>query len=192
MVPYPLSSGPNCGDPMYFNFSCNPSTGQLSFITATSSDTHKVISVNVESRKFVIQVDDSNTYCEDERSDETLQIRFPFDVINYCLDKNEVEVTWQPPLEPICTNSVDCEGWKHSSCKAAIDGKRCLCNKSYRWDGVSLECTKANEGNSKSQIPLILGIALTGMVIFASAIIFAYVYRRKITRKKGNDFVYLF
>ncbi|KAJ1382708.1 S-locus glycoprotein domain [Sesbania bispinosa] len=30
-VPYPLSTGLSCGDPAYFKFSCNISTGQLSF-----------------------------------------------------------------------------------------------------------------------------------------------------------------
>ena len=144
MVPYPLSTGPSCGDPLYFNFSCNHSAGQLSFSTTTSSDTHKVTSMDVESRKFVIQVDPSITYCGSERSgnDETLQIRFPFSVTNDCLDEDEVEVTWQPPPEPICTESADCVGWEHSSCKAARVGKSCLCDTNYRWDGVSLNCTK--------------------------------------------------
>ena len=100
--------------------------------------------MDVESRKFVIQVDPSITYCGSERSgnDETLQIRFPFSVTNDCLDEDEVEVTWQPPPEPICAESADCVGWEHSSCKAARVGKSCLCDTNYRWDGVSLNCTK--------------------------------------------------
>ena len=35
---------------------------------------------------------------------------------------------------------------------------------------------------------MILGITLTSVVILACAIIFAYLCRRKITRKKGNIF----
>ncbi|TKY66923.1 G-type lectin S-receptor serine/threonine-protein kinase [Spatholobus suberectus] len=43
-IPYPLSTGPSCGDPMYFTFHCNISTGELDFETpggTVSSDKHK-------------------------------------------------------------------------------------------------------------------------------------------------------
>ena len=39
---------------------------------------------------------------------------------------------------------------------------------------------------------MILGITLTSVVILACAIIFAYLCRRKITHKKGNNFFYFF
>uniref|UniRef100_A0A2N9H967 Protein kinase domain-containing protein n=1 Tax=Fagus sylvatica TaxID=28930 RepID=A0A2N9H967_FAGSY len=31
MIPYPLSTSSNCGDPMYFSFYCNTTSGQVSF-----------------------------------------------------------------------------------------------------------------------------------------------------------------
>ncbi|XLT31002.1 hypothetical protein HN873_062294 [Arachis hypogaea] len=196
MVPYPLSTSSNCGDPMYFNFSCNPSTGQLSFISRTSNSNatyQKVAIVYSESRKFVMQVHPSNTHCEDERpeSDETMQIHSPFSVAYDCFDKAKVEVTWEPPHEPVCSEPKDCVGWNHSSCKVASGGKRCLCDKNYHWDGIALACTIADEGKSKSQISLILGITLGSLIILACAITFAYLWRRKITPKIGT-FVYIY
>ena len=143
IVPYPLSTGSNCGDPMYFKFSCNRSTGQLSFIPTAPGDTYTIVSVDADSRKFIIQVNSLDSYCSERfRNDETLQISFPFNVTNGCRAEDEVEVTWQPPPEPICIESVDCEGWNHSTCQKIGDGKRCLCNSNYHWDGVSLNCTK--------------------------------------------------
>ncbi|KAL4359737.1 hypothetical protein AHAS_Ahas08G0107300 [Arachis hypogaea] len=192
MVPYPLSTSSNCGDPMYFNFRCNLSTGQLSFISRTSNSNatyQKVAVVYSESRKFVMQVDPSNTHCEDERSEsnEIMQIHSPFSVAYDCFDKAKVEVTWEPPHEPVCSEPKDCVGWNHSSCKVASGGKRCLCDKNYHWDGIALECTIADKGKSKSQISLILGITLGSVIILACAITFAYLWRRKITPKIGKE-----
>ncbi|XP_020985825.2 G-type lectin S-receptor-like serine/threonine-protein kinase At4g03230 [Arachis duranensis] len=192
MVPYPLSTSSNCGDPMYFNFRCNLSTGQLSFISRTSNSNatyQRVAVVYSESRKFVMQVDPSNTHCEDERSEsnEIMQIHSPFSVAYDCFDKAKVEVTWEPPHEPVCSEPKDCVGWNHSSCKVASGGKRCLCDKNYHWDGIALECTIADKGKSKSQISLILGITLGSVIILACAITFAYLWRRKITPKIGKE-----
>ena len=56
---------------------------------------------------------------------------------------DEVEIAWEPPLEPICNSSANCNDWSHSSCKSARDGKRrCLCTFCYRWDGAMLKCRK--------------------------------------------------
>ncbi|KAH0969072.1 hypothetical protein GBA52_029073 [Prunus armeniaca] len=30
IIPYPLSTGPECGDPMYFRFNCSTITGPVS------------------------------------------------------------------------------------------------------------------------------------------------------------------
>jgi hypothetical protein len=54
LIPYPLSTSPNCGDPMYFSFYCNNSSGQVSF--KAPSGTYRVATINPSTRKFVIQV----------------------------------------------------------------------------------------------------------------------------------------
>ncbi|MED6149198.1 hypothetical protein PIB30_060183 [Stylosanthes scabra] len=189
MVPYPLRTAPNCGDPMYFNFTCNNSTGTLIFST-TSSGTHLVTNMDVDSRTFVIKVDPSSTYCGHERfisdSNKTLQIQFPYKVTNACLAQDEVQVTWLPPPEPICTDSVGCEGWKHSRCKRTRNEKRCICDANYHWDGVSLQCIEGSEGISKSQIALVLGVTFSIVVVLASAITFV-LWKRKIIPRKGKN-----
>ncbi|WJX43814.1 hypothetical protein P8452_30867 [Trifolium repens] len=53
IVPYPLSTGSNCGDLAYSNFSCNMS--QLSFIT--NNDSYRVTRVLPSSRTFTIYYD---------------------------------------------------------------------------------------------------------------------------------------
>lgn len=129
---------------MFLNFSCNHTTGQLSF--TTPSNTYSVTRIDADLRKFIIQVNSlKDYYCYSKFPRENMQFHFsfPFNVTNECYGEDEVEVSWQPPLEPTCTASKDCEGWNHiSSCKAGRDGKRCLCNTNYHWDGVSLNCSK--------------------------------------------------
>ncbi|MED6204997.1 hypothetical protein PIB30_013993 [Stylosanthes scabra] len=190
MVPYPLRTGPNCGDPIYFNFTCNNSTGTLIFSTTTSIGTHHVVTnMDVDSRTFDIKVDPSTTYCGHERfvsgTNKTLQIQFPYKVTNACLAQDEVQVTWLPPREPICTDSVDCEGWKHSRCKRTRNEKRCICDTDYHWDGVSLQCIEGSEGISKTHIPLILGVTFSIVVVLASAITFV-LWKRKIIPRKDK------
>ncbi|KAK7849964.1 g-type lectin s-receptor-like serine/threonine-protein kinase [Quercus suber] len=54
VIPYPLSTRPNCGDPMYFSFECNNSTGQLSFKSPTG--TYQVDGIYPSEQKFIIEV----------------------------------------------------------------------------------------------------------------------------------------
>lgn len=147
IVPYPLSTGPSCGDPIYFKFSCDNSTGQLNFIP-TTNHSYRVTGIKADARKFFIQViqeESFNRYCdESNRKDENLQISSPFDKIddNRCSGEG-VEVSWQPPSEePTCNESIDCKGWPHSTCKAAGEGNRCLCDANYYWHGDFLSCTQ--------------------------------------------------
>ncbi|KAK7257497.1 hypothetical protein RIF29_31517 [Crotalaria pallida] len=145
IVPYPLSTGPTCGDPKYFKFSCNNSKGELSFTTHS----YRVTSINAGLRKFSIQVPEVsfNGFCDENstRKDENLKISSPFDKIddNWC-SSGEVIISWQPPSEPTCTESIDCKGWAHSTCKATGEGNRCLCDANYYWHGDILNCIQGN------------------------------------------------
>ena len=56
MIPYPLSTSSNCGDPMYFSFNCNTTSGQVSF--KALSGTYRVTSIDQNTSKFFIQVKD--------------------------------------------------------------------------------------------------------------------------------------
>ncbi|KAG6717801.1 hypothetical protein I3842_04G118200 [Carya illinoinensis] len=57
-IPYPLSMGEDCGDPMYFIFNCNTSSGQVSFKAPRGA--HPVVRIDPSARIFVIQVINSS------------------------------------------------------------------------------------------------------------------------------------
>lgn len=54
----------------------------------------------------------------------------------------EIELSWDPPLEPVCSYSLDCKDWPNSICNTTRDGKkRCLCYTNFLWDGLNSNCT---------------------------------------------------
>ncbi|GFY88348.1 G-type lectin S-receptor-like serine/threonine-kinase [Actinidia rufa] len=80
----------------------------------------------------------------------------PFKVLNLCYaepgstrsemqqrNMDEVEFGWNPPPEPLCNSSAECKDWPNSSCNATVGVTgRCQCNRNYRWDEESINCTK--------------------------------------------------
>ncbi|KAG9451920.1 hypothetical protein H6P81_004824 [Aristolochia fimbriata] len=54
IIPYPLSTGTNCGDPAYRSFSCNTTIGELRF-RALDGVSYPVTSINAENLTFIIQ-----------------------------------------------------------------------------------------------------------------------------------------
>ncbi|XP_028070313.1 G-type lectin S-receptor-like serine/threonine-protein kinase At4g03230 [Camellia sinensis] len=155
IIPYPLSTGPNCGDPMYFNFSCNYSTGQVSF--QTLGGTFQVININPETRKFVIEVKAKDRCGAKNSKPKYLQLSpsSPFNAPDSCHggmqsgNGNDVEFDWNSPPEPLCTSTIDCMDWPNSSCNATRDVKgRCHCNANYQWNGTTLACTQVRSGGS--------------------------------------------
>ncbi|GMN64668.1 hypothetical protein TIFTF001_033729 [Ficus carica] len=209
MIPYPLSTRPDCGDPLYFSFRCdNNSTGRVSF--KASSGEYQVISIDQVTRKFVIQVQDLDN-CEARNSrGKSLHLNqsLPFNVTNWCHAKDshkgivEIEIGWNLPPEPTCTSQANCTEWRHSTCTtAASDGKndgkkRCLCNTNFQWDGVNLNCTgpqghtlQASEdklSSSRTKIALYLIVLLTVLsVIVLACVAFSFVlWRRKMAKQK--------
>jgi hypothetical protein len=150
LIPYPLSTSPNCGDPMYFSFYCNTSSGQVSF--KAPSGTYRVATINPSTRKFVIQVKHADKLnARNSGGNPQLNQPLPFNAtMNFTFFSNfrseveaEVEISWIPPQEPNCTLSKDCKDWPNSTCKITRDGKRrCLCNQNFRWNGSTLNCTE--------------------------------------------------
>lgn len=148
LIPYPLSTGPKCGDAAYVNFHCNISTGQVSF--QAPGGTFKVTRINPETQKLVIQTKVGEN-CEGGNSRAKflhLEQSSPFHVTGWCnadplAGTNEVEISWEPSPEPTCSSSADCKGWPNSSCNETRDGKkRCLCDRNFQWDSASLSCSK--------------------------------------------------
>ena len=98
MIPYPLSTGPSCGDPNYFSFNCNTTSDQVSFIAP--SGTYRVASIDPDTRSFLIQVNDKGNL----RLNHSLPFNstIPRNISSEISTKvtDEVEIVWKPPLEP--------------------------------------------------------------------------------------------
>ncbi|KAI4338170.1 hypothetical protein L6164_016514 [Bauhinia variegata] len=142
IIPYPLRTGLTCGDPMYSNFSCDKSTGNVSF--RANGSNYPVIGIKPIERKFHIKTE--NILCNANTSGDAsllTHISYPFHVVlDECYGAKDLVVTWEPPLEPNCSNSTDCQGWPNSSCNASETGTRkCFCDTNYRWNSSILSCT---------------------------------------------------
>ncbi|ONI18607.1 hypothetical protein PRUPE_3G226300 [Prunus persica] len=171
VIPYPLSTGSDCGDPMYFRFNCNTSTGLVRFV-GPNKTLFRVISISPSTRRFVIQEKDVDN-CDPRSTSKSQQLNLslPFKLISWCSanltssDTNAVELGWEPPTEPSCTTSADCRDWPHSTCTPARDGqKKCLCNSNFQLNG--LNCTR--------------------VVIFLACIVCVYIWRRKTTKRRDK------
>uniref|UniRef100_A0A2N9G5P1 Bulb-type lectin domain-containing protein n=1 Tax=Fagus sylvatica TaxID=28930 RepID=A0A2N9G5P1_FAGSY len=122
MIPYPLSTSSNCGDPMYFSFDCDTTSGQVSF--KAPSGTYRVTGIDPNTRMFLIQVKGGGN--------PWLNQSLPFNLTSPRNSSSkissevtdDVEIVWEPPLEPICNLPADCKDWPYSTCKSARDGKR--------------------------------------------------------------------
>lgn len=161
VIPYPLSTGSDCGDPMYFSFYCDNSTGKLSF--KTHNGTYNVTTINQDTRTFVIQekdVDDCNASTRGQI--RKFNTSFPFkmntskpqcDAVegNFISTVSsqgllEIDIGWEPPPEPVCSSSSDCDDWPNSTCNVKGNGTaRCLCNSNFWWDVNALNCVHGLE-----------------------------------------------
>lgn len=141
VIPYPLSTEPNCGDPMYSKFNCDYTKGQVSFMMS-GGKSYRVTWIDEGARKFYIQTNDSDSdHCDSSSSYQSYKPSSPFNVTNWCF-KDEIEVTWLPAPQPTCNKSRDCNHWLHSTCTPSnTEGvRRCLCNSNYLWNTSSYSC----------------------------------------------------
>nr|XP_023901411.1 G-type lectin S-receptor-like serine/threonine-protein kinase At4g03230 [Quercus suber] len=202
VIPYPLSTSPNCGDPMYFSFECNNSTGQLSFKSPIG--TYQVDGIYPSEQKFIIEVKHADN--SDARNSERVlslnQYSPLFVNISFVQDSGKinsnirgVEISWKPPPEPLCNSPADCKDWPNSTCNAATDGNmRCHCLPNFVWDASNLNCThqvgnpaSVDEASSrKISLSLIVAVSLLSVITFSSTIILVYLWRRKIAKRKEN------
>ncbi|KAM1010104.1 hypothetical protein TB1_044748 [Malus domestica] len=212
IIPYPLSTRPGCGDPLYFRFKCNNFTGQVSFVGLNDA-LFRVISINSSTLRFFIQgFQTENVDNRDSRNRAAKQINpsFPFEVIspgnadpgNFSSEvlssggPKVVEMGWELPMEPTCTTSADCRDWAHSICKRARDGKkRCLCETNFRWNGLILRCTpegnllgQPKEEHTRRKLPLSLIIVamLLSVIFLACIVISIYIWRRNMNNKRDQ------
>ncbi|XP_041004770.1 G-type lectin S-receptor-like serine/threonine-protein kinase At4g03230 [Juglans microcarpa x Juglans regia] len=186
IIPYPLSTRPNCGEPMYFSFYCNDSTGQVSFMPAYSTPGYRIESIDPSTRTFVIQVKYAGNRTVAGNSEGNLRLisSLLFNVTRW-LSSDEVEIRWNPPPEPTCISSSDCMAWTNSTCMATTDGEeRCHCNPNFRWDALNLHCVKVAGHNRR--YPIVLGtIAIVILIIMILCFVY-YLKRRRVANRNDS------
>ncbi|KAI4334054.1 hypothetical protein L6164_018791 [Bauhinia variegata] len=200
IIPYPLSTGPNCGDPMYSGFNCDYTTAQVRFVMQGRK--YRVAAINPTEMKFFINTE--NSYCNNNISrarNEQIDVSYPYILSKECYGEDEIGVTWRPPPEPTCRNPIDCRGWANSTCNVK-KGNRCLCNTNYEWNSSIFSCTlqhqedtplsgtkeplPTTEGHSKISLSLILVITLISIIFLVCTIISVYLWRKKMARKQDG------
>ncbi|KAL5581830.1 hypothetical protein UlMin_014272 [Ulmus minor] len=207
VIPYPLSTGLKCGDPLYNSFHCNITSGQVSF--ETPSGTYRVTSINPDTRTFFIQTEVADN-CKNSSSGKILQLNqsLPFHVMSRCIanlanlssqfiskGREEVEIAWESPSEPTCSSPAGCQDWPNSTCIATQDGrKKCLCNKKFHWDGLNLKCSQADgrskqSGKGKMSLVLIIIVTFTSIAVLAilsSTIVYVFLWRRRQIKREDS------
>uniref|UniRef100_A0A803L8I7 non-specific serine/threonine protein kinase n=1 Tax=Chenopodium quinoa TaxID=63459 RepID=A0A803L8I7_CHEQI len=193
IIPYPLSTGRNCGDPSYFHFHCNSTTSQVIFSTPRGN--FNVTSIDQDAKNFTIQVRHSN--CDDKYIKLFMSLKdslpYTFQNCNVVKDQPliqvkqpfiEVEMSWQPPPEFLCHAPSDCNQFHHTSCKSTNGvEKRCLCRSKFHWDGLKLECTKV-PFPLKVAAPCIAGAL--AIVLLCSIFFVCHARKRRISKKRGS------
>nr|POF18398.1 g-type lectin s-receptor-like serine/threonine-protein kinase [Quercus suber] len=167
VIPYPLSTRPNCGDPMYFSFECNNSTGQLSFKSPTGT----------------YQVDDSGKINSNIRGVEISWKPPREPMCNSPADCKD----W-----PNSTCNATKDGNMRCLCLPNFVWDASNLNCTHQGDTPSE--VVGNPGSvdetssRKISLSLIVAVSLISVIAFSSTIILVYLWRRKIAKRKGNCF----
>ncbi|XP_014501568.1 G-type lectin S-receptor-like serine/threonine-protein kinase At4g03230 isoform X2 [Vigna radiata var. radiata] len=177
-IPYPLSTGSNCGDPMYNYFNCNKPTGKVTFmIPGRISYSYPLTWIDEDSRMFSIQTDDFYYFNYSFSSQNSTD--FPFKVAEYIEDA-VIKINWLPAPEPPCSQLTDCISWPNSTCRATGEGgSRCLCDSNYNWNNTLMSCTQEQSGNHSTRLELILLATLGSLAAVTCIIAFGIVWRKK-------------
>ncbi|KAI5555772.1 hypothetical protein BDE02_19G106400 [Populus trichocarpa] len=209
VIPYPLSTGSNCGDPMYSSFHCNNFIGKLSF--ETHNGTYTVTTINQDTRTFVIRekdVDDCNASTRGQI--RKFNTSFPFkmnaskrwcDTVagNFISNVSsrglvEIDIGWAPPPEPVCSSSSDCDDWPNSTCNVTGNGTaRCLCNSNFLWDGMALNCVHVFDGQAggysrkKKPLSLIVGVTIACVIVLSSIFLYICIFMRKKAKRRESQ-----
>ncbi|XP_047342450.1 G-type lectin S-receptor-like serine/threonine-protein kinase At4g03230 isoform X2 [Impatiens glandulifera] len=194
LIPYPLSTGENCGDPNYSNFTCNNSTSSGELLFTIANLTLPVIKIDEENRRFYLQLPTTDN-CSNTMN--YLQKQYPFSSVN-CESLSStlksssqiatVNIIWDPPPVPTCNSGQDCHDWPNSNCK----NHRCICNPNYKWNGTSLICTKDGGDPNTTKLSKLNKIEVIIVVTVVSGILLlgllsCLAYRRTISRRRKRE-----
>ncbi|KAK6918935.1 Bulb-type lectin domain [Dillenia turbinata] len=158
-IPYPLSTGQDCGEPIYSSFNCKNLTGQVMFHSPSGS--YKVATINEDDQTFIIQTE--ARVCELRTSYLRVPLHFVINTLCYSSPTvigtdgtlKAAMISWELPMEPTCESPDVCSDWPNSSCRVASDGtKRCLCKTGFQWNASTVSCIQEGGfGNSLDGSP---------------------------------------
>ncbi|XP_011018711.1 PREDICTED: G-type lectin S-receptor-like serine/threonine-protein kinase At4g03230 [Populus euphratica] len=196
VIPYPLSTGSDCGDPMYFRFHCDNSIGKLSF--KTPSGTYNVTTINQYTRTFLIRdkdVDDCNDGTRGQIQNFNTSSPFKLNASKRWCASNvssqglvEIDIGWEPPPEPVCSSSSDCDDWPYSTCDGTGNGTaRCLCNSNFWWDGIALRCVQGGSSRKEKPLSLIVGVAIAIVIVLSSIFLYICILMRKKAKRRESQ-----
>nr|XP_043634850.1 wall-associated receptor kinase-like 20 [Erigeron canadensis] len=129
-VPYPLSTGPSCGDQLY-KVRCDASAGALYFNSL--NNTYPITSISKTTQRFTIQpsrfLNDNTTCVTSEISTQGLQLNpaLPFNITsgNTIMYLNCSESLLRSPLN--CTSTSLCHSYINNSVEASSCGRAPIC-----------------------------------------------------------------
>jgi len=148
VIPYPLTTGPKYGDPMYNNFFCDKSTGKVSF-KMSGGKSYPLVSKMSRGKSYpVTWIDEVNVmfyietdyfYSFNSSFNNQNSTDFPFNVTEY--DEGAlIKINWLPAPEPWCSKPIDCMKWPYSTCRATREGGiRCQCDSNYNWNDTIVD-----------------------------------------------------
>lgn len=127
-VPYPLSTGPDCGDP---NYKIRCGGGTLLFDTL--NNTYPIISTQPQNQRFVIRpasfINNNNTCITSDITSEGVQLNasLPFNVTssNTILYFNCTSLLLRSPLN--CSSSSLCHSYINGSSEGSVCGNSNIC-----------------------------------------------------------------
>ncbi|KAH8506092.1 hypothetical protein H0E87_013069 [Populus deltoides] len=138
-VPFPLSTGPDCGNQQY-KLRC--SFGKLWF-DALNGSSYLIASINPSSTglqsAYMIKVYDGG--CAAYQSFVNLDVKKVGMIKKW--PEPGVEIEWALPEEPICNIPVDCKDLLYSKClpdPISLGQKRCFCDAGFKWDPINGWC----------------------------------------------------
>ncbi|KAL5972923.1 hypothetical protein ACLOJK_039729 [Asimina triloba] len=157
IVPYPLSTGSNCGDPAYKCFYCNESTGQLYF-QPRNGPSYEITGINRKARTFTIKLEGIDLCWAQSLKRSAIYLdnssRFHATSNNTVLLLN-CSLTADNSLALNCSASSPCHSYIREGRAPCFDPEACC---SYI------------AGNSASSTPHYIGVSKSGCSAYTSII----------------------
>eukprot|EP00257_Ricinus_communis_P021724 XP_015581264.1 wall-associated receptor kinase-like 20 [Ricinus communis] len=205
-VPYPLSTAPGCGDPLY-KLSCRGGTLWLdapSMNCSSASRCHEYLRENAIAKSACEATADKQRCCWFKTGGSLNEFRIRVrsercsayqSFVNLDMDlpvskwpEPGVELEWMLPFEPVCKTAVDCQDLPNSFClqdPVSVGQKRCFCRDGFQWDPINGVCQMGRNckhggycNKQTRKTSLIGGMSLAVGAMFLGITTMVVVYRK--------------